>query len=823
MNCEHNNKCVSDARAEADNQVQIYTAAQIAVCLGNTPRAVRKALREVDPAGVRLIFGNETAAWTFDQLPQALRTRLNDEARRLNYRDAKAMLDLPPKLWEPSMPIDKIRDEDIAAANKLRQALKPWLIQMHNLTLSSADLEAQGVADYVRAFGHRITGRYWRELFTRTLKRDGGAENWDRLEIYLPDKVRAKDEPAQMVSEALNEQFAKIESYIQACENPLAPSAIQQRAIWTLAFDHYAAMVRTGSTPKQAARRVRQYLAARAPFLAASRDALLKAFDRKLKVFEASFGDAKTLRDGRAENGSPYRLMEADRDLLIHRAVFHYRGDVAPAWRELLRSGFSEPVRARYAGKAGSKSHVPHSVMDSVGPEVEILTVMHQGPRAYDQIRGHVDRTYDFSSRKGFVWDDFTMPVYYYVPDGEGWFILTRGQILIAVDIRTLRVVGWSMQPDRNYSSLTIRSLCTHVFSEHGVPDVMQFERGIWESSKLLKGRDPAPFEFGEVVQGLREFGMKFIHSIRARSKTVERVGGLLQDLMEAEPGYCGRDERRDAPETLRKQMAEVEARKVHPSKYFYSCDLWFQRFGEIVARYNAEPQDGKILEGLSPDVAFAKFADPNDPPKEFGAGLRYLLAHHKEVKLVTLNGITFEVGKQRFNYRGNEIAHLVGQEVLAWFDSENPETLTVTDMNRRNPICVGRSQKVSALEIATAPGSGTLAAELARVEQQGSYMKARFQAVKSKFPMPQRQALADRRTLELGEQIEGLKAGRRAKAVSTEAMRDRAGRQGIPAIMVSGDDDARRALDLFAEAERDHARDMRPSESTALNAEDNL
>ena len=100
------------------------------------------------------------------------------------------------------------------------------------------------------------------------------------------------------------------------------------------------------------------------------------------------------------------------------------------------------------------------------------------------------------------------------------------------------------------------------------------------------------------MVQGLREFGIRFIHSIRPRSKTVERIGGLVQDLMEAEPGYCGRNERVDAPESLRKQMAEVEARKVHPSRYFYSYDDWNRRFGEIVDEYNAARQEGRILDG---------------------------------------------------------------------------------------------------------------------------------------------------------------------------------------------------------------------------------
>jgi hypothetical protein len=568
---------------------------------------------------------------------------------------------------------------------------------------------------------------------------------------------------------------------------------------------------------RRAARRVRSFLFAKAWFLAPTRDALLKAFDRKRATLESSAGDPKALRDVREQNGERFDLPEQDRDMLIHRAVFYYRGDVAPAWRALVNDGFSEPVRQRYFGKAASKSHVPTSVMDSVSSEVEVLTVMHQGPRAFDSIRGHVDRSYErIASLKCMSADDFTMPVYYYVPDGKGWFNLTRGQILLFSDFRTLRIIGWSMQPDRNYSSLTIRSLCTHVFAEHGVPSVLQFERGIWESSSLVKGRDPAPFEFTEVVQGLREFGIRFIHSIRPRSKTVERIGGLVQDLMEAEPGYCGRNERVDAPESLRKQMAEVEARKVAPSRYFYSYEDWHRRFGEIVDQYNAAPQQGRILAGLSPDTALIKFADVDDPPMQFSAGLRYLLAHDKRPAKVTLNGITFQVGKQKFNYRGNEIAHLVGQDALLWFDPENPESAVVTDMQRRNPICVARSNEVNALECVTDPDSGRLAQELRRVAEQASYMKARFTAVKSKFPMPQRRSLTDVRTLQLGQQIEEQKTARKEKTVRVDRMRRQAQRMAIPAVMVDDDPDKARALDLFAEAEREHQRGNKQEAATA-------
>jgi len=795
----------------------LFTATQIARALGVRRQAVRKRLLDSPATGVQIVGGVEVAAWSLDRLPVPLRNRLDEEAARRGCRDAAAMLAEPPKQWQPALPLDKIADAHIEGARKLREVLRPWLAQQQDAQLPTKELEARGVADYARVFGHRITGRYWRELLARTVRRDNGAEVWNRLEIYLPERPAPKEPPARMVTEALAEEFGAIESFINACRNPAEPSETEERAVWTLALEKYSSLVSGGMPCKRAARRIRSFLYAKAPFLAPTRDALWNAFDRKRKALESSAGDPKALRDGREQNGERFDLPEQDRDNLIHRAVFYYRGDVAPAWRDLLRSGFSEPVRQRYLGKSASKSHVPASVMDSVSAEVEILTVMHQGPRAFDSITGHVDRSYEgIASLKCMSADDFTMPVYYYVPDGKGWFILTRGQILLFSDFRTLRILGWSMQPDRNYSSLTIRSLCTHVFAEHGVPSVLQFERGIWECSSLLKGRKPAPFEFTEVVQGLREFGIKFIHSIRPRSKTVERIGGLVQDLMEAEPGYCGRNERVDAPESLRKQMAEVEARKVHPSRYFYSYEAWHRRFGEIVEQYNATPQQGRILCGLSPDTALIKHADANDPPMQFSAGLRYLLAHDKSPVKVTLDGVTREVGKRQFRYLGKEIAHLVGQDALLWFDPENPETAVVTDMQRRNPICVGRANEVSALECVTDPDSGRLAQELRRVAGQASYMKARFTAVKSNFPMPQRRALADARTLQLGQQIEEQKTAQKEKTVRVDRMRRQAHRMDIPAVMVDDDPDKARALDLFDEAEREHRREDGPEAATA-------
>jgi hypothetical protein len=789
-----------------------HTAAAIAAALNVTPQRVRKLLADARPAAVRIVAGKETAAFTVAQLPESLRQRLADEAGRQRFRTVDALLSMPRQRWEPPAPLDKIAEADLQTATKLRTAMLPFLLGQHDLTITSAEMEARGVEAYRREFGHRITGRYWRELFMRTIRRDNGFEEWNRLEIYLPAAPALKSPPAAVVTEALAKDFAALEIFIAGCSKPHAPNKTECAGVWHLAFEKLAELVNAGATEKQAARRVRQFLSARAPFLAGSRPALLMAWSRKLAAWQSARGDAKALRDGRADNGASYALTEDDRDKLIHHAVFYYRGDIAPAWRDLLRDGFSATVVERYAGQAANKSHVPASVMDSVGPEVEILTVMHRGPRAFDSIRGHVTRSYDgIDSLQCISGDDFTMNTYFYVPDGNDWFELTRGQVILFIDFRSSRILGWALEPRRSYSSLTIRSLCTHVFGEFGVPEILYFERGIWRNATLLKGQTE-PFGFAEISQGLREFGIQFIHAIRPRTKTVERIGGMFQDIAEAEPGYCGRDERRDAPESLRKQMAEVEARKVHPSKYFYDFPQWNQRIGQLVERYNTEPQQGHMLAGLSPDEAFKKFMSPI-PPKQFGAQLRYLLAHDKRPVQVTLNGVTIQIGKQKFNYRGREIAHLVGRDALAWFDPENPETIVITNPDQTNPVCVARSENPNALESLICPDAGTLGRELARVEHQASHMKTRYNVVKAKFPLPQRQLLMTAQAgqaVELGRAITSQKADVAGRLVETrrraDANKSKARRLEIPAVMADDDEQTRRALELLGDAPRDGA-----------------
>lgn len=379
---------------------------------------------------------------------------------------------------------------------------------------------------------------------------------------------------------------------------------------------------------------------------------------------------------------------------------------------------------------------------------------IHHGPRQAKLNGAHLSR--DWTGVASMDWlcaDDATLEVYFYLPDGKGWFTLMRGQFLVFIDVRSLRVLGFALQPERNYNARVIRTLITRVCDEHGLPRRgFYFERGIWKSSRLLKGDANAdPSSWGETELGLRALGLKFMHSKLPRSKPVERVIGALQDLCEGEPGYVGRDEMHEKFERVQKAKLQVEAQKMHPSECFRSLDEWVARLEEVCSGYNATVQNGKMTGGMSPDEAFARFTRQDDPPVKLPANCRYLLAHHKRPLNVTSNGITLRFGKQVFNYRNEDTGRLRGQTVLAWFNPELPEILTVTDMNRENAFCVERSQDVPAMDCP----AELLGQEMARIEAHQSYARVRYRMLRSKFTMPFRRVIADAATAELGTRIE--------------------------------------------------------------------
>lgn len=737
-----------------------FTAAEIAAAIGRKRSSVGDMLARVPSTGVKIVSGNEARAWTVAALPPALRQAVNTLAKKLRCADGETALRQCAETWLPEIPLPECHSDCIQLARRLREALRASLNRQAAPGLSSGELESLGIEDYRREFGRTITARHWRDLFARTLRRAGSVPDFERLEIYLPDKLKRAEAPAASNQALAGDSEFLLRDLVAGFADVCNPTQRERESLWTVAMEEVERLHNSGESFNRATRIVRAELRAAAPFLAASPGALQKAFARKLSAWQASGGSAQSMGDARRNNTGNhdgFELPQEDLDCVIHLAVWQYHGSIAAAWREAHRTKLlTQGTSFRYP-LAANKSHVPHKLREAIGPEVEMFMLMKRGKRAVDELTPHVTRTYEaLHSCQIFQGDDFTMPVYFWIPDGRGWFNLVRGQCLLFIDFRSDKIIGWSLQPDPQYSSLVIRTLCTNIFSRICVPEMLYFERGIWQRSTLLTGRNhDGALPFGEVVQGLREFGIKFKHAIRPRSKTVERVGGLLQDLMEGEPGYCGRDERRDLPERTKRAMQIVNSGKAQPHEHFHSFDQWNARLAELIATYNATAQQGRKLAGLSPNQAFDDFMNADNPPIQLGAELRYLLAHHKEEREIKPSGVSFRVGKQLFRYYGSELGPFVGRRALCWFDVENPDALVVTTLDRRNPVLVPRAQDVSAMAELTG-GEEMLANELARAAGQMSHLRARYNVVATK--LPQRRPLINAGALKIGSQIDELR-----------------------------------------------------------------
>ena len=736
----------------------LFTATQIARALGVKRQAAQRLLSGIAPSGQVIANGRPASAWMISALPAPSQAMLASRAQGSGFRGTEQLLSAPAKRWEPPFPLAEVAQDCIDRAVPLQRALRRVLEMQDDLTVSTGELERIGLEDYQREFGHPISGRHLRNLVNRTLARDAGAGQFARVELFLDEKPVRKAVTRPAISLAVQTEFRELQDVVSTFKNPAKPADAEKEYLWLRTFELFEEKLAAGKARKKVKGALVKFLARNAPFMAASPDGLRVAFNRKYSRWAESDRAAVALQDGRKENSGFHRAPELkaeDRDALIAHAVLNCDGRVSQAWRELAgKNALSEDLLAHHLSNPATKSYCPSRIREAVKYEVGMMDDIHHGPRQ-DKLNGaHISR--DWSGVAAMDWlcgDDATLEVYWYVPDGKGWWTLMRGQFLPMIDVRSLRVLGFGLRPEKSYNAAMIRTLITRVCDEHGLPRKgFYFERGIWANSRLLKGDASAdPFSWSETELGLRSLGLRFVHSRLPRSKPIERVIGALQDLMEGEPGYVGPDEMHERFERVQKAKLQVAAGKVHPSEHFYSLDEWEARLEAISVQYNTTPQGGKMTEGLSPDDAFFKFRKADDPPIKLPPSCRYLLAHHKRPLKVTSNGITLRFGNQAYNYRNEETGRLRGQMVLAWFNPELPETLTVTDMNRENAFCVVRSPDVPAMD---APAE-VLEQEMERIAAHQSYGRVRYRMLKTKHATPFRHSIVDRATAELGEQIE--------------------------------------------------------------------
>lgn len=806
----------------------LFTAGNISAAMGITPQAVRNSLTKagVPPGGVKIVGGMEAAAWPVSSLPESLRNRLAKKAVRAGYGCADQLL-LAPQ-WQPPMPLARLSDDDIKYARKLRDALRPWLTQQHEATSTAADREARGVEAYARSFGHPISRRHWRELFARAAQRDGGTEDWDRLEIYLPAHPKPKLPESSVVTEAIAEGFGDIETVIKTCENPAKPSKYEQGAVWRLALKKVASLVSGGMPEKRAERRVRGYLWVKAPFLAPSRDALRKAFKRDIKALKKAGGDSKALCDGREKNGDRVTVPEEDIKRLRHSAVFKNGGRVNAAWYEEYPL-LSEETRRRYSSRHKAPRKI-HELL--VRDRVDALTALHQGKRVLKRMIGGVERSWDgIPSMHSWVVDDMTANIEVAREDRAGEEALFLPQVIAVMDSASRKIVGRSISSDRGPTAELSCEAVLDGMRREGVPKELLFENGfVFGKSLNVNGKTD---EAGRtIVAGLGYYGCTIGHfeKMNPTSKAeLEKALDHLQRHEERHPGYTGRLQMLDAPEDFKREQRLIKSGKVAPTKYRYTFQEFVQRIDEIIAEYNSKRQDG-WLGGISPNEAFEALKDKDNPPIQFTPELHWLLANARYQVTVEVGGVKFRHYGRQICVRGGRLAEtdMIGRALWALVDRKDDSLVTFMNLDHRDPFTMESCQRVSARERLIAPGSGVLAAERSKIAEHARAVRQEYQELVQSYGNPRQELLREIRgqskaqvvpdaqrkvvispTLanagkEMLQQRAEKKAAQKEKAGDMNRARNLARQLKIPAAMVDDDPETLRGLEMLAEAARE-------------------
>ena len=681
------------------NALNAFTAARIAETLARSKVGVLKALAQITPADQVVRRGGKTSLWRIEQLPEAWREKLAALAETSGCRDGAHLLSTSTAPWQPEISgqpvtLGELAPPCIAYAQRLQKALLPTLARLTSDDYTpDARAEKIGLDAYRRIFG-KSSVEHYRRLIRRTVDRAGVRRDFSRPELFLPENRQLRR--AMRVAPALS-GVGVLSAAIALVGNVARYTVADRAHLWDSALKEIQRQIDTGTDERSARFQVLTTLHDSLSLpLAASREALQKALQRKWERWvvcgrrPGANVDCRKGRSGKC-HGSPFT--EADYDLTGAR--IQKSGTLAQAYRTLYRTGrYSAGVYATYAANVLDKSRVPKPLRLRYNAAViEGLLMQRQGGRGA--------ATYGATSRKDWSAvptgseaqsDDCTLPVLFWVPSEDGGFRLIQGQFLPWIDTRSTYIHCFQLLPKESYGSVDIVRGLAQLNDVFGLPDALALEMGVWKESLLIKGRgDEVPTK--DRVYGLRDLGIEIRHSTGPEDKPIEYVFRILQDHMEGERGYCGRDQRKDCPEAVKRARAEVEAGKCHPSKYFYSYAEWTARLNEICDAYNDEVQCGEKLRGLSPRQTFVKYLGA--PPMRLDDSTRYLIASHRRIVPIKAKGLTIDIGKTAYTYKNVETGRRIGQRVLAWFDLEDPSLISVTTLDGKDPFTVERETLV--------------------------------------------------------------------------------------------------------------------------------
>jgi hypothetical protein len=844
-----------------------WTAAQLEPAAGLSKRQLLRILSS-DCAEPVLVRGDQVRAWSLAALPEAVRKRIANRAHA-RCMELSEWIEHANKPWEPALPLSQVDDDSLKEARRLRNALLPSLEMIeeterlnrlarkgrserllaesiaagqipvqdapdHREAIAAIDTEQQpvhlagdiferrGIVDYRAAFPDKkgISKRHWRRLIDRTIRRAGADKNFGRLELYLRENA-AHGEPTKAdLPGGISELLAEEAETFNGLDNPTQDEI---DGFWDEICEiYYCAKASAKPVPRS---RIVRWLWNNAQRLARTANGLRVAFDRRLISFEAKMAEGLSRPDD--DSAHEEVIPENDKLIIAGYAAHNTRGRLAPAIRQMKELGLlSEETRRLIPDDASDKAYVNARVRTAVKNDIKIAQIFLAGKKSIDDITPGIERGYsNLRSMDCITADDFTLNNYFRVQDSRGSLTLTRGQCLLFIDCKSRKIIAWSLQPERNYCGLVIRTQMNRICRTPtlGIPRrAWYFEKGIWKSAKIVKGQAPDKWKVARSWTSMRpgweRLGVRFIHASSARAKPAEGVGGELQNLTDGSPGYCGRDERYDCPDAIKKAKLAVEAGRDDGREHFLDFDGWEAELARKIAKYNGTFQQGR-LNGRSPDEAFEEYWPQEDPPMRADASCWPLVAHYVSERTITKDGIAFELGRRKFRFFDERMGQdRWGDRVLVWFDPEIPNLAGITDLKGRNAYVVERAASPDFLAEHDDP---VLKRERERVAGFMAYPKARFHEIESKFKTAVRPNLPNRDVNKISEvftaEKEKIAQAQAKKKDRRQTILRKAENLGIDRRLLDGTQEELEALDEIKAARLERAKELEGKTQSSL------
>jgi hypothetical protein len=684
----------------------LYTISQIARGTGITRSAVHAGLARIGAAGQEAGDSRPAASvWRFDALPLDWQLEITRRGVKRGFANGEDFLSKLPEPWKCPLPWDQVPEKQRDKAVKLQKALARALAMRGNGSAAAAQGEQAGLEDFKAEFSYPVSGRHWRRLFHRTIERDAGEENWQRLEIYLDGRAFAAPSAKR---EAVRNEFRhrELDEVIAALENRQQPTLADREYLWNDVFHHYERETEQLADSLEGSRERRLFKASLAHYLfkafpertlCATEASLRRRFDEKLDSWRQKGRTPEALEDRRPLKSGKFRKVEFPKDLkaIRDRAILH-DGNIALAYRLLHEEGklskeFCEfyPFDVRTA-----KSEVPAAVRAAVAPLVEMCLPLRRGPWQARMRGPYIPR--DWSAVKPGDWfcaDDVTWNHYFKVRLADGRWQITRGECLLITDLRTGYPLEFLLIPGK-YNGEHVRNLVLRVHDRVGLPRCgFYFEKGVW-ASRLVTGdnRQGTPVHWREAENGLCSQGMNLEvrHATTPRAKPIEGLLRILQERMRCIPGFVGFNEREYDAERMQALIDRAHRGDEAALGHFPTMAVWRDQVSAVLSDFAQDTQNGKMVEALSPAAAWAAEIRQR-PLKQLTIEARYKVSTHQKIVTVRQEGIVLTIRGNRLLYYNEHTGPLIGQEVSARYNLEMPELLTVCDMKRQNYFSVGR------------------------------------------------------------------------------------------------------------------------------------